>query len=103
MSEEEVLFRVSAAEAAAGASSRAERASRAHWLAVYLLGKMDEKNLSWQAIVLDRKGNRASVVIPELGIETQVNVKGTEKPNEAVRVKIVSVKIPEAEISFAMC
>jgi len=30
-----------------------------------------------------------------------VNVRGGEKPNDTVSVKLVSVKIPEGEISFA--
>ena len=102
LSEEDVLLRASAAEAAATATNRAERATRAHWLAVYLLDKLSTENPLWDAIILDRKGNRATVIIPDLGIETQVNARGAEKPNDAVKVKLLSVKIPEAEIAFAL-
>jgi exoribonuclease-2 len=97
LEEEEVLFRAGAAEAAASAASRAERASRAHWLAVYL---SDKKNSLWDGVVLDRKGARGTVVIPALGIETQVNMRGNEEPNEKVRLSLSSVKIPEGEFSF---
>jgi len=102
LSEEEVLFRVSAAEAAASAASRAERASRAHWLAVYLSERLDEKDLVWEAVVLDRKGAKGTVLIPSLGIETQVSLRGTEKPNDAVGLKLLWVKIPEGESGFGL-
>ncbi|MCL2601560.1 MAG: RNB domain-containing ribonuclease, partial [Treponema sp.] len=101
LSADEVLLRVSAAEAAAAATTRAERASRAHWLAVYLSQTLTTPERAWEAHVADRKGNRATVIIPALGVETQVNVRGGEKPNDTVSVKLVSVKIPEGEISFA--
>jgi exoribonuclease-2 len=103
LTDEEVLLRVSAAEAAATAASRAERASRTHWLAVYLSQKQngqDPAELVWEAVVLDRKGSRATVIIPALGIETQVNIRGDEKPNDTINLKLSSVKIPEGEVSF---
>jgi exoribonuclease-2 len=99
LGEEEVLLRVSAAEAAASAAGRAERASRSHWLSVYLL---DKKDSVWEAVVLDRKGNRGTVLIPALGLETQVSFRGTEEPNDKVSVKVTSVKIPEGEIIFCL-
>jgi exoribonuclease-2 len=97
LEEEEVLLRVSAAEAAATAVSRAERASRAHWIAVYL---SDKKDSVWEGVVLDRKGNRGVVSIPALGLETQVSFKGGAGPNDAVRLICGHVNIPEGEAAF---
>jgi len=104
LSEEEILFRVTAAEAAASAASRAERASRAHWMAVYLSDKKesDNKDETWDGVVVDRKGNRGIVIIPSLGLETQVNLRGNEEANDKVRLIISSVKIPEGEAGFAL-
>lgn len=99
LNEDEVLFRISAAEAAASAANRAERASRAHWLAVYLL---DKKASLWDALVLDRKGNRGTVIIPALGFETQASLRGTVEPNEQVSLSLSSVRIPEGEVFFSM-
>jgi exoribonuclease-2 len=110
LGEEEILFRAAAAEAAAVAASRAERASRAHWMAVYLSSKrdaIDSEASIWEAIVLDRKGNignrsfRGTAIIPALGLETQVSLHGTEQPNDKIRLKLISVKIPEGEAGFA--
>ena len=98
LSEDEVLLRVSAAEAAALAASKAERASRAHWTAVYLSGR---KGSSWEGVVLDRKGNRGVVFIPALGIETQVNIRGNLEPNDPVEVVVKSVNISEGAVVFA--
>jgi exoribonuclease-2 len=98
LSGEEVLLRVSAAEAAASAAARAERVSRAHWTAVYL---SDKKGSVWDGVVLDRKGSRGIAVIPALGVETQVSLKGDEKPNDTVRLVSGHVKIPEGELVFS--
>ena len=97
--EEEILFRISAAEAAASATGAAERASRAHWMATYL--SLRESSL-WEGVVLERKGSRGTVIIPALGLETQVSLRGTEEPNEKVNLCLLSVKIPEGEAIFSV-
>jgi exoribonuclease-2 len=99
LSEEEVLVRLVAGEAAAQAAVRGERASRGHWTAVYLL---DKTGSTWDGIALDRKGGRAVVMIPDLGIETQAAVKKAPEPNEPLRLTLTSVKIPEAEGVFVI-
>jgi exoribonuclease-2 len=99
LDEEEILLRVSAAEAAASTVSRAERYSRGHWLAVYL---SDRKNAeTWDAVVLDRRGGKGTVVIPALGLETQLNLRG-EEPNDTVTVSLSAVRIPEGEAGFVL-
>jgi exoribonuclease-2 len=98
LTEEEVLLRVSAAEAAALGASKAERASRAHWIAVYLSGR---KGSSWEGVVLDRKGNRGAVFIPALGLETQVNIRGNLEPNDPVELVLKSASISEGAAVFA--
>jgi exoribonuclease-2 len=98
LGEDEVLLRVSAAEAAALAASKAERASRAHWTAVYLSGR---KGSSWAGIVLDRKGNRGVVFVPALGLETQVNIRGNLEPNDTVALVLKSADISEGAVVFA--
>ena len=74
-------------------------------MAVYLSdkkGSADNEAALWEAVVLDRKGNRGTVIIPALGLETQVSLRGTEQPNEKIRLKLISVKIPEGEAGFAL-
>ena len=110
LSGEEILLRISASDAAASAVTRAEKASRAHWMAVYLLqycgrqsGHQDMENTAWEAVILDRKGNRGTALIPALGLETQIGLHGKEEPNDIVQLCVSSVKLPEAEANFSLC
>jgi exoribonuclease-2 len=97
--EDDLLLALAAGEAAAAASVQAERASRAHWTAVYLA---DKENSPWDGVILERKGPRAVVVIPALGLETQVPVRGDPNPNDPVRLLLRGVKIPEGEAVFTV-
>ena len=94
---EGVLERVAAGEIAAQAAVQAERASRAHWTMVYLSRMQGSE---WDAVVVDKKGGRATVLIPALALETQVAIKGEGGINETIKVAVKTVKIPEAEASF---
>jgi exoribonuclease-2 len=98
MTEEDLILRLGAGEAAARAVMQAERASRAHWTAVYLL---DKKDSVWEAAALEKKGPRWTVLIPALGLETQTALKDEVKPNDTVRLRLKSVRLPEGEAIFA--
>ncbi|MDR0388468.1 MAG: RNB domain-containing ribonuclease [Spirochaetaceae bacterium] len=98
LSEDEILMRLATGEAAAQAVNHAERASRAHWTAVYMA---DKKGSAWDAVLLEKKGERWAVVLPLLGWETQVSLRGDFKPNDTVRVVLKSVDIPLGELHFA--
>lgn len=97
LSVEGVLERVAAGEIAAQAAVQAERASRTHWTMVHL-SRM--AGTEWDAVIVDRKGGRATVLIPALALETQVAVKGEEGINDAIRIAVKTVKIPELEATF---
>ncbi|MDR1029518.1 MAG: RNB domain-containing ribonuclease [Treponema sp.] len=97
LGEDELLLRLGAGEAAALATVHAERASRAHWIAVYL---SDKKGSSWEGVMLEKRGNRSLIMIPALGLETQVAVKRDLEPNEPVLLTLSAVRIPEADIVF---
>jgi exoribonuclease-2 len=97
LSEEDVLMRLAASDAAALATVHAERASRSHWTAVYLF---DKKESVWEGMVMGKKGNKSIVLIPALGIETQVIMRPEVEPNEKTRLSLSSVKIPIGEILF---
>jgi exoribonuclease-2 len=96
LDENGVLLALAAGEAAAAAVVQAERASRSHWTAVYLLDKGDSQ---WEGVVLEKKGGRSVVAIPSLGLETQV-AGSTAALNDTLTLALASVKIPEAEAVF---
>jgi exoribonuclease-2 len=95
LGEEDLLMSLAAADAAALAVVQAERASRAHWTAVYL---SEWKNSSWEGVIVEQKGNRVVVIIPALGMETQINAQG--ELNGSLVLIPLSVKIPEGEALF---
>jgi exoribonuclease-2 len=96
LGEEELLLRLAAADAAAQGNIHAERASRTHWTMVYLSDKRDS---SWEGVILEKRGSRALVLIPALGLETQIPLRGGE-PNDVISLTLKSVRIPEGEANF---
>jgi exoribonuclease-2 len=97
LSEDALTPILAAAEAASTATVHAERASRNHWLAVYLSGMTGSV---WDGIALENRGGRAALIIPALGLETQAALESGVKPNDPVRLTLVSVKIPQAQAVF---
>jgi exoribonuclease-2 len=97
LGEEEVLLALAAGEAAAVATVQAERMSRAHWTAVYLA---DKKDSQWEGIMMGKKGSYSVVMIPSLGLETQLVTKNDTAPNDPLTLTLSSVKIPESEAVF---
>jgi exoribonuclease-2 len=98
LSAEEVSVRLGAAEAAAQATTQAERASKLHWTLVYL---SDKKDSIWDAVALEKKGNRWAMVIPALALETQVPLRNDIAPNDTVKLALKSVNIPRGEAIFS--
>jgi exoribonuclease-2 len=97
LSEDELLPALAAGEAASSAMVHAERASRNHWLAVYLSGMKDSQ---WEGVILEKKGAYAVLIIPALGLETQVSLKSETDLNDTIRLTLASVKIPQALAVF---
>jgi exoribonuclease-2 len=97
LSSDEISQRLGAGEAAATAAAQAERASRNHWIMYYLGDKKDSK---WEAIVLEKKGNRWAVIIPALALETQVSIQKNVSLNDTVELTLKSVNIPKGEAVF---
>ncbi|MDR2048756.1 MAG: RNB domain-containing ribonuclease [Treponema sp.] len=94
---DEMLVRLAAGDAAAQAVTQAERASKAHWLAVYL---SDKKGSEWEGVVVEKRGNLLVVLIPELALETQIPAKKSVELNDTVRLSLAQVRIPEAGAVF---
>ena len=94
---DEVLTRLGYSEAAASAAVHAERASVNHWIMVYLANKI---NSVWEAVTLEKKGNRWIVIIPLLALETQVPLQNDVTPNDTVSLILKSVNIPKGEAVF---
>jgi exoribonuclease-2 len=101
LSADEVSARMGAGEAAASAVVQAERATRNHWIMVYLSEKKDSGAI-WDAVALEKKGNRQAVIIPALALETQVAVRKEIEPNKPVKLVLKAVNIPRGEAVFTV-
>ena len=97
LSAEEVSQRIFSGEAAASAVVQAERAARNHWIMVFL---SDKKDSVWDAITLEKKGNRWVVIIPALALITQVSLRGNVTPNDQIKLVFKSANIPKGEAVF---
>ncbi|MCL2443926.1 MAG: ribonuclease catalytic domain-containing protein [Treponema sp.] len=94
---DEVSARLGYCEAAVSASVQAERASNNHWLMIYL---SDKKDSIWDAVALEKKGNRWAVIIPSLALETYVALQKDVSPNDDVKLILKSVNVAKGEAVF---
>ncbi len=99
LSADQVLVRVSAAEMALQNNKKAERASRKHWTLIFL---HDNPDIQLDAIVLDIKGAKAHVCIPQLAMETDIKIKGDFELNQKIKLKVKSLDIPSLDVKFAV-
>ena len=97
LSTDEVSARLGFSEAAAIAAVQAERASDNHWTFVFLSGKKDSL---WDAVALEKKGNRWAVMIPSLALETQAVLQRDVSPNDSIKLILKSANIPKGEAVF---
>jgi exoribonuclease-2 len=94
---QDLMERIGAAEALAGSVSYAERLAVEHWTLVYLL-----QHPQWrgEGILVDKWDRRGKVLIPELGLEPQVNLRQDWSLNSAMPLEIVEVNLPILEAYF---
>lgn len=94
-----VLERISAGDAAASAAVKAERKSNLHWTLCYL-----KQNPEWveTGVIVEIKDSKATVLIPELALETQVPLTSDAALNQEIKVVPANIDIPKQLISFKL-
>ena len=92
-----VMERVGAAEAIRGSLRLAERLSNQHWTLVYL-----RQNPKWQGdgIIVDKRGTRDLVLIPELAYETRMYQRKDLPLDSVLSLEINEVNFPNLEAHF---
>jgi exoribonuclease-2 len=97
LTDQEILERIGATAAVMGSVRQAERLSRKHWTLVYLqeLGE-------WQGegVLVDKRGKRGTVLIPELDLDTQVQLRADHDLNSAVSIELTKVDLPALAVHF---
>jgi exoribonuclease-2 len=94
---ETVMQRTSEAREMVRSVRVAERLSINHWLMVYL-----QRHPDWQgrAIVLDKRGARTIISIPDLAYETEVYGRNDFQPDDEVEVALSQVDLPAPAATF---
>lgn len=92
-----VMERTAAAREAVRNIRRAERLSITHWRMVYLL-----QHPGWlgEGIVVDQRGARNRVILPDLALETQVSGNRNLALDDAVKLALTSVDLPMLDARF---
>ncbi|MCL4265394.1 MAG: RNB domain-containing ribonuclease [Anaerolineae bacterium] len=92
-----IVERVGTADAVIGSIRSAERLSNTHWKLVYLL-----QNPGWEGegIILDQRGNRSVVLLPDLDLETELYIKGSPPLDSVVALASTGVDLPRLEGHF---
>jgi len=97
LDDDDMLLRVAAGDSAARECTMAERKSNLHWVLVYLA-----KNPDWRgkAVVVERNGAMATLLVPELGQEAKIALKEDLPLNAEITVRAGNVDIPTQRLSF---
>ncbi|MBE2221917.1 MAG: RNB domain-containing ribonuclease [Anaerolineae bacterium] len=98
LDEQELMERVGAAGAVSGDVRTAERLSNRHWTMVYLL-----QNPDWtgESIVIEKRGRKDVILIPELDLETRISMKGERPLDSTVQLTLTGVDLPNLEAFFS--
>ena len=97
MSSQDIMTRIGATQAVTGKLRKAERFSNAHWTLVFLI-----QNPNWQGkgILVEHRGPRAVVLIPDLGLETQLQMSGAVALNTEINLACVRVDLVNLSTQF---
>ncbi len=99
LGEQEILERVGASEAVTGSLNYAERLARRHWTLVYF---MQHPEWRGEGVLVEKRGLRAKVIVPELAFETQIHLKGDLPLNSVLSLELKGVNLPELEAYFTI-
>ncbi len=97
MSEQQIAERIAMSENGARGVRRAERLSNTHWKMIYLL-----RNRAWRGkgTVVEMTDKRATVIIPELALETKIRLPGDVPLNTELELALREVDMPELTAWF---
>ncbi len=97
LDKDEMLERIAAGDAASLAARKASRLSESHWKLVYL---MQNPEKTYKAYCIDKRGNDALFLIPELDMQTSLKACSEFQLNDEVTLKAGKIDIPSQEVTF---
>jgi len=99
LDEQSVQQRVGATEAVTGNARWAERRSIEHWTLVFLLQNPD---WSGRAFVIEKRGRHDRILIPELGLETNLFQRKNRPLDSEIQVTVNEVNLAFLEAHFKL-
>jgi len=92
-----LLENLGEAEAVTGVVAQAENLALRHWTLVYLLQHPDWRG---EGVLVDKRGPRGKVIIPELALEAQVQLRSDLPLNSRIPLALKGVNLAELEVYF---
>ncbi len=92
-----LVERVGAADFVTGEVRQAERLSRQHWTLVYL---MDHPGWRGEGVLVEKRGSRGTVLIPELDLEPRLHLRRDLPLDSVVRLVVTDVDLAERDVHF---
>ena len=92
-----VSERIAESEIGSMANRKTERLSNSHWRLIYL---RDHPDWQGEAVVVAKEGERATILIPELGMEAKLRIRGQVALNDTIRVKPREIDPPDLACYF---
>ena len=94
-----ILERVGAADAVAGGVRSGEADARRHWTLVYL-----QQRAPWQGegVLIDVRGRRGLVLLPEIALEASVPVPPGARPGDAFAIRVLRVDLARLDLTLEL-
>ncbi|MDF7805929.1 RNB domain-containing ribonuclease [Pontiellaceae bacterium B12219] len=94
--ETEMLSRVAQADLGGGSTARAERSSNRHWTLLYMQQHPDKV---YRGILVDKRDDRGTVLIPELAIDVKLRRMADEQLDQEIFVQLTRIDL--SDLSFS--
>ncbi|MET0028139.1 MAG: RNB domain-containing ribonuclease [Candidatus Thiodiazotropha sp.] len=92
-----LMERVSQSEIGSTANRKTERISNNHWTLIYL---RDHDDWRGDAVVVAKEGERATVLIPAIGFESKLRIRGEFELNDVVKLKTREIDLADLSCYF---
>ncbi|MDF7824333.1 RNB domain-containing ribonuclease [Pontiellaceae bacterium B12227] len=99
ISEADMLERMSQAEVGGGNTAMAERLSNRHWT---LLHMQQHPETIYRGVVVDKRDDRGTVLIPDLAIDVKMRRIGDVELDDEVDVQLLQINLPELDFTCRM-
>lgn len=97
LDEPELANRLAVADTAAGDATRTERSSNLHWKLVYL---MQNPGWSGEAVVVEKRGQRVTAIVPELAMDIRVTCGSDPALDSRIRIAFAEADLPQQIAHF---